>query len=49
LIESTSGNQMVISHLEAIYQAGDFYVARRPDGGYVAFPAESVCRFLDPP
>ena len=49
ILEFTSGNQMVISHPEAVYDAGVYYVERRPDGGFVVFSAESLSRLLDIP
>ena len=49
LIEFTSGNQLLISHPEAVRNDADFYLSRCPDGGYVVFAAESVCRLLDSP
>jgi hypothetical protein len=48
-LEFTSGNQLLIAHPEAVRQESLFYVTRRPDGGYVAFAAESVPRLLDMP
>jgi len=47
LIEFVSGNQLPIAHPEAIRNEGNFYVMRCPDGGYVAFTPESVCRLLN--
>lgn len=49
LIEFVSGTQMLIRHPEVIREAGEFYVARSPDGGFVTFAAESVSRLLDVP
>jgi hypothetical protein len=49
LIEFTSGNQLPIGHPEAVRNEGNYYVMRYPDGGYVLFTAESVCRLLDQP
>ena len=49
LVEFTSGNQMLVPHPEAIGPRGGLYLLRRPDGGYVAFAAESVARLLDVP
>ena len=49
LIEFTSGTQLLIGHPEAVRHEAQFYVTRRPDGGYVLFAAECVCRLLDVP
>ena len=49
LIEFTSGSQLLIGHPEAVRNEAQFYVTRRPDGGYEVFGAESACRFLDVP
>jgi hypothetical protein len=49
LIELTSGNQLLIGHPEAVRVQADLYLMRRPDGGYVVFAADSVCRLLDLP
>ena len=39
----------VVPHPEAIGPKAGLYLMRRPDGGYVAFAAESVVRLLDVP
>ena len=49
LIEFASGNELLISHPEAVRGEVHFYAMRRPDGGHVVFPAESVSRLLDLP
>ena len=49
LIEFTSGNQLLIGHPEAVRNDANLHVMRCPDGGYVVFAAESVCRLLDLP
>jgi hypothetical protein len=49
LIEFVSGNQLTITHPEAVRIETFFYVMRCPDGGHVAFAAESVSRLLDLP
>jgi hypothetical protein len=49
LVEFTSGNQLLIGHPEAIRNETDLYLMRSPDGGYVVFAAEGVCRLLDVP
>jgi hypothetical protein len=49
LIEVASGNQLVISHPEAVRNEADLYAMRFPDGGHVVFAAESVSRLLDLP
>ncbi len=49
LIEFTSGTQLVIGHPEAVRREAQFYVTRRPDGGYVLFAADTVSRLLDVP
>jgi hypothetical protein len=49
LIEFTSGMQLVIGHPEAVRNEGELYVTRAPDGRYVLFTADSVCRLLDVP
>jgi hypothetical protein len=49
LIEFTSGNQLLVVHPEAVRNEAEVYVNRRPDGAYVVFAAESVCRLLDTP
>jgi hypothetical protein len=48
-IEFTSGNQLLIGHPESVRNEAELHVMRCPDGGYVAFAAESVCRLLDLP
>jgi hypothetical protein len=45
-IEFVSGNQILISHPEAVRNDGQFYVARGPDGGFILFAAESVSRLF---
>jgi hypothetical protein len=47
LIEFLSGGQLLIGHPEAVRNEGQIYVTRCPDGAYVVFAAESVCRLLD--
>jgi hypothetical protein len=49
LIEYTSGNQLQITHPEAIRREATLYVMRRPDAGHVVFAAETVARLLDLP
>jgi hypothetical protein len=49
LIEFTGGKQLLVGHPEAVLKEADLYVMRCPDGGYVIFAAESVCRLLDVP
>jgi hypothetical protein len=49
LVEFTSGQQLLIGHPEAIRNEADLYLMRCPDGGYVVFAADSVCRLLDVP
>jgi hypothetical protein len=49
LIEFNSGNQLLIGHPEAVRNEGDLFAVRRPDGGHVVFPAETVSRLLDLP
>jgi hypothetical protein len=49
LIEFTSGAQLLIGHSEAVRNEAEVYMMRCPDGGYVVFAAESVCRLLDMP
>jgi hypothetical protein len=49
LIEFTSGNQLLIGHLEAVRAEAELYVTRCPDGGYVFFATASVARLLDVP
>jgi hypothetical protein len=49
LIEFTSGNQLLIGHPESVRRDAGLYVMRCPDGGYVVFAAETVCRLLDLP
>ena len=49
LIEFTSGAQLLIGHPEAVRNEAGLYMMRCPDGGYVVFAAESVCRLLDVP
>ncbi len=46
LIEFTSGNQLLISHPEAVRNEGILYAMRCPDGGNVVFAAETVSRLL---
>ena len=49
LIEFTSGHQLLIGHPEAVRNEAQLYLTRCPDGTYVVFAAESVCRLLDTP
>ena len=49
LIEFTSGAQLLIGHPEAVRKEAELYMMRCPDGGYVVFDAQSVCRLLDVP
>jgi hypothetical protein len=49
LIEFMSGNQVLVGHPEAVRFEGSVYALRCPDGSYVVFAAESVCRLLDVP
>ena len=49
LIEFKSGNQVLVSHPEAVRNEGQLYMMRCPDGGYVVFAADSVARLLDVP
>jgi hypothetical protein len=48
-IEFLSGEQLLVGHPEAVRKEADLYLMRGPDGGYVIFAAESVCRLLDLP
>jgi hypothetical protein len=47
VIEFVSGAAIRIVHPEAIYDEGDLYVIRFPDGGYTVFAAGSVTRLTD--
>jgi hypothetical protein len=47
MIEFASGAEFLVVHPEAVRHEAQVYVNRRPDGGYVVFAAESVCRLLD--
>jgi hypothetical protein len=47
LVEFTSGSQLLIGHPEALRNEGQLCVTRCPDGNYVLFAAEGVCRCLD--
>ena len=49
LIEFTSGMQLAVGHPEAVRGEGELYITRSPDGRYVLFTADSVCRLLDGP
>ena len=49
LIEFISGSRLPIGHPEAVRNEGQVYVTRCPDGTYIVFAAESVCRLLDTP
>jgi hypothetical protein len=48
-IEFVSGNQLKVTHPEAVFDAEVYYVDRRADSGYEIFAAESVSRLLDVP
>jgi hypothetical protein len=39
LIEFVSGNQLLVRHPEVIRQAGELFVARSADGGFMTFAA----------
>jgi hypothetical protein len=51
LIEFTSGNQLLITHPEAVRRRRNtqMYISRFTDGGYALFAAGSVSRLLDSP
>jgi hypothetical protein len=46
-IEFTSGNQMLVTHPEAVGPKSGLYIVRRKDSSYVVFASESVARLLD--
>jgi hypothetical protein len=49
LIEFTSGNELLVSHPEAIRREADLFVSRLTDGGNQVFASDSVSRLLDVP
>ncbi|HYV38905.1 MAG TPA: hypothetical protein VE988_24690 [Gemmataceae bacterium] len=49
LIEFKSGNQLLVSHPEAVRFEIALYAVRRKDGGHEVFAADSVSRLLDLP
>jgi hypothetical protein len=48
-IEFGSGDRILVSHPEAIYRRGEFFLYRSPDGGQRIFLGPGVCQFIAPP